>query len=79
MKTTNRMFQLESLGRTHKFTRCILNNLTILMVIDLKNAFGSVSHFYPSDILRYISVLSAIQAYVQNLYSKLAGYEATKA
>ena len=45
-----------------------------LSFIDLKNAFGSVSHKYILDMLRYIKVSTEVLGYIRNLYSSLSAY-----
>ena len=49
-----------------------------LTFIDLKNAFGSVSHKYILDILSHIKVPLQLQQYIKNLYSSLSAYIHTK-
>ena len=51
------------------------NSLPIaLTFIDLRNAFGSVTHQYIHDVLKYINLPTPINQYVQNLYSPLSAH-----
>ena len=49
-----------------------------LTFIDLRNAFGSVSHTYIKDILEYVKLPNEVQFYVSTLYANLSAYIATK-
>ena len=46
--------------------------------IDLKNAFGSVSYSYITDMLHYIKLPKEISDYIDSLYSSLSGYVSTR-
>ena len=43
--------------------------------LDLKNAFGSVSHKLISDILYHIKLPTSVRDYINNTYSKLQAFE----
>ena len=45
--------------------------------LDLKNAFGSVSHDLIADMLNFVKVPHAIINYVKDCYSQLQRYVAT--
>ena len=69
----------------HIFSVCtILDNamqchLPLSMTfIDLKKAFGSVSHHYIDDILEHIFLPCEFRSYTTCLYSELTGFIATK-
>ena len=49
-----------------------------LSFIDLKNAFGSISHNYISDIIKLIKLLTQFTSYLTNLYSSISAHISTK-
>ena len=56
-----------------------VNSLPLsLTFIDLRNAFGSVSHDYIQDILEYVQLPKEVQEYISAFYGKLSAYIATK-
>ena len=53
-------------------------NLPLAMTfIDLKNAFGSVSHKLIQDLLHYVKVPVEIRYYIHNLYANLSAFIST--
>ena len=57
----------------------LLHHLPLAMTfIDLKYAFGSVSHSYIDDILEHISLPVMFRSYISSLYSELVGFIETK-
>ena len=53
-------------------------NLPLAMTfIDLKNAFGSVSHKLIQDLLHYVKVPVEIRYYIHNLYTNLSAFIST--
>ena len=50
----------------------------LLSFIDLKNAFGCVSHQYIQDMLKLIRVPAEMLAYTRNFYSSLSACVATE-
>jgi len=57
----------------------LLHHLPLAMTfIDLKNAFGSVSHTYIDNILEHISLPVEFRSYISSLYSELIGFIETK-
>ena len=49
-----------------------------LTFVDLRNAFGSISHSYIKDILSYVKLPNNVQSWVSTLYTNLTAYIATK-
>ena len=49
-----------------------------LSFIDLKNAFGSISHNYISDIIKLIKLPTQFTRYLTNLYSSISAHISTK-
>ena len=49
-----------------------------LTYLNLKNAFGSVSHRHISEMIAHIKLLQEIRSYINSAYSKLSAYIATK-
>lgn len=49
-----------------------------LSFIDLKNAFGSISHCYLFDMLKHINIPSEVLAYLESLYSSISAFVSTK-
>ena len=49
-----------------------------LSFIDLRNAFGSISHAYINDIMKFLKLPPEFTKYVRNLYSSLSALISTK-
>ena len=49
-----------------------------LTFLDLKNAFGSVSHKLINDMLSHIRLPTQVRAYISSTYSKISAYVSTK-
>lgn len=46
--------------------------------LDLRNAFGSISHSLIADILSHLLVPSSVRSYITNAYSKLLAFVSSK-
>ena len=55
------------------------NRPLALTFLDIKNAFGSVSHSLISDMMEYVKLPTEFCCYVNNMYSQLTAYVSTKA
>ena len=51
---------------------------SLLSFIDLKNAFGSISHAYLKDMLKLIKLPREFTDYVSSLYSSISAHVFTK-